>query len=713
MATESSFDYDLLNSADSSIDRRDFLKKAGGGLFILFTLGNSVLEFQERQGRLPTDFNAFLKIGEDGRVSCLTGKIEMGQGVVTSLGQMLADELDVTLESVDMVMGDTDLCPWDMGTFGSLSTRSFGPHLREAGAEGRLALKEMAAEHLKVPVKNLVTDEGVVYNRANRNQRVSYAELVKGKTIHRISSGKAPVKKPAEFKLMGKSFKRRDGHEKVTGTASFAGDVQLPGMLHAAILRPPSHASKLTSVDVSAAKSVEGVQVVQDGDFVAVLHKYPDVARAALEKVRAKFDTPATNLNEETIFDHLLSTSPPGQVSASGGNLGQGEQLSAKVVEQTYLNDYVAHSPMEPHTAVVSFEGGKATVWGSTQTPFRAKDEVARELGIPAGNVRVRQIFVGGGFGGKSANGQIVEAAKLAKATGKPVQVAWSRAEEFFYDTFRPAAIVKIKSGIDDKGKMSLWDYGVYFAGQRGSDHMYDIPNHRTTVYGRGWTGSQGTHPFATGAWRAPSNNTNTFARESQIDMMAAAAGVDPVAFRLEHLSDKKMRRVLEAAAKQFGWKPAKGPSGRGWGVACGIDAGTWVATCAEVEVDKKTGHVQVKRVVCAQDMGLVVNPEGAKMQMEGCIMMGLGYTLSETIAFKGGEILDRNFDTYELPRFSWLPKIETVIIDNQESAPQGGGEPAIVTMGGVIANAIYDAVGARLLRLPMTEARVRQAIKG
>ena len=525
MSTESSFDYDLLNSADSSIDRRDFLKKAGGGLFILFTLGNSVWEFQERQGRLPTDFNAFLKIGEDGRVSCLTGKIEMGQGVVTSLGQMLADELDVALESVDMVMGDTDLCPWDMGTFGSLSTRSFGPHLRAAGAEGRLALKEMAAERFKVPVKNLVTDEGVVYNRSNRNQRVSYAELVRGKTIHRRSSGKAPVKKPSEFKLMGKSFKRRDGREKVNGSAKFAGDVQLPGMLHAAILRPPSHASKLVSVDVSSAKSVEGIQVVQDGEFVAVLHKYPDVAREALEKVRAKFDTPASKLNEETIFDHLLSTSPPGQVSASGGNLAQGEKQSANVLDQTYLNDYVAHSPMEPHTAVVSFEGGKATVWASTQTPFRAKDEVAQELGIPAGNVHVRQIFVGGGFGGKSANKQIVEAARLAKATGRPVQVAWSRAEEFFYDTFRPAAIVKIKSGIDDKGTMSLWDYGVYFAGQRGSEHIYDIPNHRTTVYGRGWTGSQGTHPFATGAWRAPSNNTNTFARESQIDMMPRPPG--------------------------------------------------------------------------------------------------------------------------------------------------------------------------------------------
>jgi CO/xanthine dehydrogenase Mo-binding subunit len=229
--------------------------------------------------------------------------------------------------------------------------------------------------------------------------------------------------------------------------------------------------------------------------------------------------------------------------------------------------------------------------------------------------------------------------------------------------------------------------------------------------YGGGWRGTPGSHPFNTGAWRAPGNNTNTFARESHIDILATEAGIDPLEFRLRNLQDKRMIRVLQACAKKFNWKPAKAPSGRGYGIAVGTDAGTYVAHMAEVEVDKQTGHVQVRRVVCAQDMGLSINPEGARIQMEGCITMGLGYALKEDIHFKGGEIFDLNFDTYEIPRFSWLPQIETVLIDDREASPQGGGEPPIICMGGVIANAIYDAIGVRIFQLPMSPERIKQAL--
>jgi CO/xanthine dehydrogenase Mo-binding subunit len=312
---------------------------------------------------------------------------------------------------------------------------------------------------------------------------------------------------------------------------------------------------------------------------------------------------------------------------------------------------------------------------------------------------------VGGGFGGKSRCQQGIEAARLAKLTGKPIRVEWSRAEEFFYDTFRPAAVVKITSGITDSGSISLWDYGVYYAGGRGSQQFYDIPHHRTMTHGGGRA-----HPFGTGAWRAPANNTNTFARESQIEIMAAKAGIDPLEFRLKNLKNEQVIGVLKAAADKFGWTPAKGPSGRGYGIACGTDVGTWVAHMAEVEVDKD-GNVQVKRVVCAQDMGLVVNPQGAKLQVEGSIIMGLGYALTEEIHFRGGEILDRNFDSYDITRFSWTPEIETVLIDS-DAPSQGGGEPAIICMGGVIANAIFDATGARLYQLPMTPARIREAMQ-
>lgn len=701
---------------DLHLNRREFLELTGVGIFLFFTIGELPAFAQEGSRRpvinLPTDFNAFLKIGPDGRVSCYTGKVEMGQGVVTSLAQMLADELDVSLNAVDMVMGDTDLCPWDMGTFGSMSTRFFGPALRAAGAEARSVLLELASEQLKTPADSLSTEQGVIIAIRDKEKRITYGQLAQGKKIERHLRGKTAVKKPVDFKIMGKAVLRKDAREKVTGKAKYASDILLPNMLYAKILRPPAHDAKLIDIDLSEAKRVKGVEVIRDGDFIAVLHTCPDVAELALAKIKAKFEKPQSDLDEKTIFGHLLKVAPEGTVLARDGNLQKGEQKSSAHFDQTYLNDYVAHAPIEPHAAIVHLEGNKATVWASTQTPFMAKEEVARELGIPANNVRVMPVFVGGGFGGKSNNRQVVEAARCAKMSGKPVQVAWSRKEEFFYDTFRPAALVKIRSGITNEGRISFWDYHVYFAGERGALQFYTIPHHSTVVHNSGWVGAPGSHLFATGPWRAPANNTNTFARESQIDIMAAKAGMDPLEFRLKNLSDQKMLRVLRSAADKFGWKPAKAPSKRGFGIACGMDAGTYVAAMAEVEVLKATGAVKVKRVVLVQDMGLAVNSEGAALQMEGAVTMGLGYALTEQVRFKGGDIFEHNFGTYELPRFSWVPEIETMIIDDKNAAPQGGGEPAIITTGAVLANAVYDAIGIRMFQLPMTPERIKEAMR-
>ncbi len=700
------------NHANLPLTRREVLQMLGGGIVILFMGGVDIAQGagRRRGDDLPEDFNAFLRIGEDGQVTCFTGKIEMGQGVITSLAQMLADELDVPLDSVHMVMGDTDLCPWDMGTFGSMTTRFFGPALRAAGAEARVVLLELAVQHLGRPVRELVVEDGVIFDRTNKNARVSYAELAKGKQIARHA--KAQIKEPAAFKMIGKPITRRDAREKVTGAAKFAGDIRPVGMLYAKILRLPAHGATLKSVDTSGVKEVKGAQVVRDGDLVAVLHEFPDQAELALSKVKAEFELSQPTVDDTTIFDHLLKVAAEGEDESREGDLKRGEARAVELFERTYLNSYVAHAPIEPHTAVVQIDGKKATVWASTQTPFGARDEVAEALGFPPEDVRVRPPFVGGGFGGKSRNLQVVEAARLAKLTGKPVQVAWSRAEEFFDDSFRPAAVVKIRSGLARDGRIAFWDYHVYHAGSRGAEHFYDIADYATVAHGSGWGDEPDVHPFATGAWRAPGNNTNTFARESQIEIMAAKIGADPVEFRLKHLRDEKMRGVLKAAAEKFGWKSAKLSAGRGCGVALGIDSGTYVATIAEVEVDARTGAVQVKRVVCAQNMGLVINPEGARIQMEGCITMGLGYALTEEIHFRGGDILDRNFGTYQLPRFSWLPQIETVFVEDKNEDPQGGGEPAIITMGAVVANAICAATGARVFQLPMIPARVAAALK-
>jgi isoquinoline 1-oxidoreductase len=520
------------------------------------------------------------------------------------------------------------------------------------------------------------------------------------------------VKPVTAYTVVGQTAPRKDALEKVTGKAKYCGDFTFPGMLHARLVRPPAHGAKLTEADTSAAEKA-GARVVRDGGLIAVLHERPDLADKALGLVKAQFERPQPTMDDKTIFDHLLKTAPPPQNVGASGDLAEGEKASAAIVEETYLNSYVAHAPMETHSATAIIDNGKATVWASTQAPFSLRQQVAQAIGLTPQNVRIITSYVGGGFGGKSSAGQAVEAARLAKATGKPVQVVWNRAEEFFYDTFRPAAVVKIRSGLSSAGKIALWDYKVYGAGEREAKSYYDIPHQRTVSSG-GWQGGNppGMHLSTVGPWRAPSVNTNTFARESHMDMLAVKAGVDPLEFRLKHLSDARMRRVLEAVAKQFAWKAGKAPSGRGAGVACGIYSNAYAATMVDVTVDRKSGHVQVKRVVSAVDVGLVVNPDGLRQQMEGCIAMGLGYALTEEVHFKDGEVLDRNFDSYQIPRFSWMPRVETILIDNPGTPAVGGGEPPIITMGAVIANAIYDAAGVRLRQLPMTPARVLEALK-
>jgi len=701
----------------TAMDRRGFVKALGGGVLVLVSAPSLTtgLEAQGRPG-YPTDLNAYLHIAEDGKVTLFSGKIEMGQGITTSLAQMAAEELGAPLDAFTVVAGDTATCPWDAGTWGSMTTRFFGPAVRAAAAQARLVLMDLAAQRLGVPRAQLTAQEGVVYVTRDRSRRVSYGELARGQQITHTVDEKAVLRAVREFRVMGRSPRRLDGRDKVTGAGKFAGDVRRPGMLYARIVRPPSHGATPRSLDTSAAAAMPGVTVVNHDGLVAVLAPDPETASRALEAVKAEWDVPAVAVNTDSIFDHLVATAVPGETPEEGGDLAAGRAASAQTFDATYYNAYVAHAPMEPHTSVAEVKDGRATVWAATQSPFGTQQQVARALGFRPEDVRVITPYVGGGFGGKSAGQQSVEAARLAQATGKPVMVAWTRAEEFFFDTYRPAAVVKIASGIDAAGAMRLWDYTVYAAGSRGSDVFYDVANRRVRAFGASGYGgaTPNLHPFATGPWRAPGANTNRFAAESQIDVMAAAAGMDPLEFRLRNTKDPRMLGVLRAVARAAGWRARPFPArdGRGRGLACGIDVGTYAAHVAEVTVDRATGTVKVDRVVCAQDMGIVVNPDGAKMQTEGAITMGLGYALSEGLRFEGGRILDANFDSYSLPRFSWLPAIEVVLVPNDALDPQGGGEPGIINMGGAIANAIFDATGARVPYLPLTPERVLAEIR-
>lgn len=696
----------------SSLKRRDFVKLLGGGVFIFVRPWNlDILAAPADQGRsLPKDYNAFLQIAEDGTVTCYTGKIEMGQGVVTSLVQMMADEMNVPLEKVNIVMGDTDLCPWDAGTWGSLSTRVFGPSMRAAAAEARSVLIDLASKNLDVPPERLEVKDGIISDTQNPGKNVSYGHLAGGQKIDRYLDIKPSPEDYTKFTFVGKAYKRMDAVQKVTGAAKYAGDMKLPRMVYARILRPPNFISRITSADWSDAEKVEGTSIIHEKDLIAVLNESRDRADEAIAKIKAEYTPDELTVNDNNIYEWLVKNAKIEEIVNKNGNPDQGKNQIAKVFESEFRAPYLAHAPIETHTALASYENGKMTVWASTQSPFGLQDNISRELNLPLEKVRVITPFVGGGFGGKSQFIQGVEAARLTKLANRPVMLLWTRDEEFLYDNYHPASVTRVKSGIDSSGKISYWDYRIYGGGTRGSEFIYDIPNAIAAHYSVANDDNEG-HPFSTGPWRAPNAQDNTFAREVQIDIMAAAAGIDPGEFRIRNLKDDKMVSCLKAVTDLFGYKPSKSPSGKGVGLAVGTDAGTWVAMIAEVKVDKGTGKVDVVRVGCSQDMGLCVNPEGAALQMEGCIMMGMGYTFSEELQFQGSGMKGRNFDSYQLPRFSRLPEIKTIILDRRDQPPQGGGEPAIIAVGAAVANAIYDATGARLYRFPMTPERVLEAI--
>ncbi len=712
MRTETidSFYFHDVNKPPVQVNRRDFLKNLGGGIIIVFSL--SELAFKSGFSGLDEEdfpeFNAFLRVKEDGRVECYSGKIEMGQGIITSLAQSLADELEADINQVEMIMGDTMLCPHDNGTWGSMTTRFHDPLIRAAAAEAREVLKKLASEKLNAPVGQLIASKGKISLKSDTSKSISYAELTKGQKIIQQVSFKPEIKKPGQFNYIGKSFNHRDALEKVTGKALYSADIRFPGLLYASIVRPPAHNAKLLSIDTSAVEKIDGIQIKKEGDFVVLLHNNPETAERAIYQVKTEWEKPSSKADNESIFDHILRTATDSKVRYQDGILDAGKKESDFEFEHEYLDGYKAHASIETHAATAIYENGKITMWASSQTPFGTQLEIAELLGISKEDVHLRQIFIGGGFGGKIYNQQAIEVARIAKMTeGTPVQLMWTRKEEFMYDRFRPAAVIKVNSGITKSGAIKYWDFNIYCAGDRGTELFYSVPNHRTTNFN-----GKDVHPFGTGAWRAPGNNTNTFARESQIDIMANSIEMDPLEFRTKNMNNQRAINSLRAAAQKFGWSNEKPAKGTGRGIAVGTDAGTFVTVIVEADVNSQTGEVKIKRAVVGQDMGQVVNPEGAVIQAEGCVNMGLGYSLKEDIEFDWGEVKTTNFNNYHIPLFSDIPEvIETAFVDAMDQPPQGGGEPAIICIGAAVANAVFEACGARVFQLPVTPERILAAL--
>ncbi|MEZ5399645.1 MAG: molybdopterin cofactor-binding domain-containing protein [Bryobacteraceae bacterium] len=615
-----------------TLDRREFLGVAG----VLVTLAASPEALA--QGASP---GARIHVGDNGIVTVLTGKVEVGQGSRTEIALAVAEEMGVPLDRVRVVMADTSVVPNDGITAGSRTTPSTIPAVRKAAAAAK---------------------------------------------------GAAGPKAVNEWSVLGTPHFRTDAREIVTGAHAYPSDIRRPGMLYGAVLRAPAYGSTLESVNADAARAVPGAVSVRDGEFVGCAAPASFTARQALDAVAktAKWKTSAHPSSKE-LFAHLkahpASGRPPREQSkgdVAGAMAGAAKKLSA-----SFTVPYIAHAPMEPRAAVAEWNEGGLTVWTGTQNPFGVRDQLAQAFRIAPGKVRVVVPDTGGGFGGKHTGEVAIEAARLAKEAGRPVCLRWTRAEEFQWAYFRPAGLFEIEAGLDGAGRIVAWDYTNYNAGTAAMTTPYATPNTRHKfVYC--------DSPLREGSYRGIAATANNFARECFIDELATAAGKDPLAFRLANLEEPRMKDVLNAAAKAFRWDREP----RGAGICCGTEKGSYVAACAEAEAIGS--RVELNRIVMAFECGAILNPANLRAQVEGSIIQGLGGALSEEVRFEGGRLTNGHLASYRVPRFKDVPRIEIVLLNRRDLSPVGAGETPIIAVAPAIANAVSAATGQRRRAMPV-----------
>jgi len=683
--------------------RRDFFKILGAGIAV-FAIAKDAADAQEtapghrsfHNEELSKDISAWLHVGEDGSVTGFTGKAEIGQNIRTELAQSIADELRVPLESVRMVMADTALTPFDAGTFGSRTTSTMTPHLRRVSAAARDILVEAAAKEWGLAPKGLVAADAKVTDPAS-GRSLTYAELARGKTLAQSLPPEDPITPPAEWTVAGKPIPKVDARSFVTGHHQYTTDISLPGMLYGKVLRPPSFGATLISFRQSEAKPTPGVFVVRDGYFVGAAAPTEREAQEALDGLKAEWKEVPQISNKE-LFAYLKqngAANTEDRFRKQKGSVEDGLAVAAHRLDASYTVAYIAHAPLEPRAAVAQWAAGKLTVWTGTQRPFANRDELAAIFHLPESSVRVIVPDTGSAYGGKHTSDAAIEAARLARAAGRPVKVVWTREEEFTWAYFRPAGVIEIKSGISGDGTLTAWEFHNYHSGSSGIETPYVVANQRTEYHAVPLI-------LRSGSYRGLAATANHFARETHMDALASAAKMDPLDFRMKNLSNPRMRAVLEAAAKSFGWPRKKTHDGQGFGVACGDEKGSYVATFAEIAVDKKSGAVQIVRLVEAFECGAIVNPDGLRNQVIGAMIQGLGGALFEAIEFENGRIKNPRFSSYRVPRFRDLPEIEATLLDRKDLPSAGAGETPIMAVAPAIGNAIFDATGIRLNNLPM-----------
>jgi len=730
------------------LDRRQFA--AGlGAIVVAFSLDPRRALAQEAArlpGSLQTNrrLDAWIRINADGSATVNTGKVELGQGILTALRQIAAEELDLPLGRITMVSGDTGKTPNEGQTAGSQSIENSGTALRMAGAEVRGILLDLAAKQLDVAPETLKVADGTIMRADGR--KVSYGELAAQADLKREATAKTAPKNPASHTIVGKSIPRYDIPAKVTGGAAYVQDLRLPGMVHGRVVRPPSYGAKLDSFDEAGAKAMPGViAVVRDGSFLGVVATREEQAvkaREALSK-SAKW-TPGPDLPDPAkIFDVIKSL--PSKDATIG--VKQAAQLAgARILEATYTKPYMAHASIGPSAAVAEFKDGQMMVWTHSQGVFPLRAELTKALKMPSENIRCIHTEGSGCYGHNGADDVALDAALLARAVpGRPVRLQWMRDDEFKWEPYGPAMVMQAKAALAD-GRIVDWEYELwsnshstrpestsgtnvlaawYLAdaqkmgpptsppqpaggGDRNSIPLYDFPSQRVIHH------FVQDMPIRVSALRTLGAYANVFALESFMDELAGAAGADPVAFRLAHMKDPRATAVIEAVARMASWKPGEkgdGTKGRGIGFAKYKNLACYVACIADVEVDRTSGTVRVPRVWAAVDSGLIINPEGLSAQIEGGVVQSVSWTLHEEVKFDRNGILARDFASYPILTMPEAPKVEVELINRPTERPLGSGEGSQGPAVAAVANAFANATGKRIRNLPFHAARVKAAL--
>lgn len=682
------------------LNRRAFTQTLGAGL-LLAVGGAPALAQRSRnrsEGGGERRLAARIHLGENGIVTVMTGKVELGQGARAELTQAAAEELRVRPGQVQMIMADTGLVPDDGITAGSRTTPSTLPAVRQGAAAARNLLVELACQRWGVERDTVEVRDGKISHAATQ-RALTYAELARSaetaKAFEQAVPAEVTLTPVKEWKVLGTSLPRTNGRDLVTGAHLFPSDMARPGMLYGKVLRPPSFNARLTAIDLAPAKAMKDVVVAREGDFAGVAAPTSWLARQALEALaKTAVWEPVPQPSSQELYSYLKAHAQEKEVKNPFADELAG---AAKVLRGEYHAAYVQHAPLEPRTALAEWHEGSLTVWTSTQAPFGYQGELARTFRVSNERVRVIVPDTGSGFGGKHTGEAAVEAARLAQAAKRPVLVRWTREEEFTWAYFRPAAVIEIEAGLDAKGSATSWHFVNINSGGAAIDTPYRIGKARSRFIGS-------SAPLRQGSYRALAATVNTFAREGFKDELAAAAGADPLQFRLAHLDRPRLRDVLAAAAKRFDWAgyKKKKPAGAGIGLACGTEKGSYVAACVEVSVDPQQRRFEVRRVCQVFECGKVLNPDNLLAQVQGCILMGLGAALREEIQFEQGRILNPNFSGYQVPRFRDVPALDIHLLDRPDLPSAGGGETPIIAIAPAIANAIFDATGIRLRELPL-----------